>query len=299
MRIAMTGATGFIGRAVAAALEEQHAEVLRLVRRTTGAANELAWSVEEGVSDVSRLEGCDAVVHLAGESIAGSLRWTSAKKERIRTSRIQGTRNLVDSLRRLERPPRVFLCASAIGYYGNRGEELLTEESAPGSRGFLVEVAREWEAAAQKATELGTRVVNLRFGVVLGREGGALAQMLPIFRAGLGGRLGSGQQWWSWISIRDVVGGILHALFHDELQGPVNFTSPEPVRNAEFTRLLARALHRPAFFHAPGFILQLLMGEMAEEMLLASSRVIPVRLQTTNYAFVHPTLDVALSDLLK
>lgn len=299
MRIAMTGATGFIGRAVAAALEEQHAEVLRLVRRTTGAANELAWSVEEGVSDVSRLEGCDAVVHLAGESIAGSLRWTSAKKERIRTSRIQGTRNLVDSLRRLERPPRVFLCASAIGYYGNRGEELLTEESAPGSRGFLVEVAREWEAAAQKATELGTRVVNLRFGIVLGREGGALAQMLPIFRAGLGGRLGSGQQWWSWISIRDVVGGILHALFHDELQGPVNFTSPEPVRNAEFTRLLARALHRPAFFHAPGFILQLLMGEMAEEMLLASSRVIPARLQTTNYAFVHPTLDVALSDLLK
>ncbi len=299
MRIAMTGATGFIGRAVAAALEEQHAEVLRLVRRTTGAANELAWSVEEGVSDVSRLEGCDAVVHLAGESIAGSLRWTSAKKERIRTSRIQGTRNLVESLRRLERPPRVFLCASAIGYYGNRGEELLTEESTPGSRGFLVEVAREWEAAAQKATELGTRVVNLRFGIVLGREGGALAQMLPIFRAGLGGRLGSGQQWWSWISIRDVVGGILHTLSHDELQGPVNFTAPEPVRNAEFTRLLARALHRPAFFHAPGFILRLLMGEMAEEMLLASSRVIPVRLQTTNYAFVHPTLDVALSDLLK
>ncbi|MGC8741513.1 MAG: TIGR01777 family oxidoreductase [Candidatus Sumerlaeaceae bacterium] len=299
MRVAITGATGFIGRALATALEQQGVKVWRLVRRPSGAPNEVAWSVEQGVREPAKVEGCDAVIHLAGESIAGGLRWSAAKKARIRESRVRGTERLVESLRQLAQPPQTLLCASAIGYYGDRGEEILTETSAPGPKGFLVQVAREWEAAALEASTFGARVVNLRFGIVLGQEGGALPQMLPLFRCGLGGRLGSGRQWWSWISIRDVVGGILHALVHRELQGPVNFTAPAPVRNVEFTRELARSLRRPAFFAAPAFALRLIMGQMAEEMLLASTRVLPEKLQATSYRFVHPSLDVALAELLR
>ncbi len=298
MRIAVTGATGFIGRALCAQLQSDGAEVVRLVRRPTGKGNELAWSAEEGLREPHKLEGCEAVVHLAGESIAGGLRWTAEKKARIMQSRVQGTRNLIANLARLRTPPRAFLCASAIGIYGDRGEEILTEASPIGSRGFLVEVARAWEEAAAQAKVFAERVVHLRIGLVLGLEGGALPQMLPLFKWGLGGPLGSGRQWWSWISLEDVVGGITHALQHPEIVGAVNFTAPTPVTNSEFTRTLAQALRRPACLPAPAFALKLLMGEMAEELLLASTRVLPQQLQSSGYAFKHSSLRECLSALL-
>lgn len=300
MKVAVTGATGFIGRALCAKLEQEGAEVLRLVRRPAGLRNELVWSAQDGIAikDLDQLEGCDAVVHLAGENIAGGLRWTTKKKARIKQSRVQGTQNLVASLGGLRIPPRTFLCASAIGIYGDRGEEILTETSPPGLRGFLVEVAQAWEGAAAQAKAFAERVGYLRFGLVIGLEGGALAQTLPLFKWGLGGSLGHGRQWWSWISLDDVVGGILHVLRSSSLVGPVNFTAPTPVRNYEFTRTLAKVLHRPTCLPAPAIALKLLMGEMAEELLLASTRVLPHQLQASGYAFKHSTLIDCLHELL-
>jgi uncharacterized protein len=275
--VVLTGARGFMGRALTARLEAAGHRVLPLK-----------------VREAQAVPPCDAVVHLAGEPIAQ--RWTAAAKQRIRDSRIEGTRRLVGHLAKLERAPRVLVAASAIGIYGSRGDEILTEASAPG-RDFLAGLCVAWEQAAQEAAPLGTRVVSLRFGIVLGREGGALARMLPPFRLGVGGRLGSGRQWMSWIHLEDVAGLIEFSLGADRIAGPVNATAPNPVTNAEFTRHLAAALHRPAFTPAPAFALKLMFGEMAG-LLLDSQRVEPRAALAAGYAFRYPELALALTSLL-
>jgi uncharacterized protein (TIGR01777 family) len=224
-------------------------------------------------------------------------RWTEAKKKGIRESRVQGTTHLAAALARTQMPPRVFICASAIGLYGNRGEELLTETS-PAGQGFLPEVSREWEAASRVAADAGIRTVNLRIGLVLSPKGGALEKMLAPFKLGLGGRVGSGQQWWSWIHVDDIVGAVHHAVHTESLAGPVNLVAPNPVRNAEFTSALAAVLGRPAFLPVPAFAARLVFGEMAEELLLSSERVQPVRLQASGYSFRFAELRAALEDLL-
>ncbi len=238
--------------------------------------------------------GCNAIVHLAGKNIAGY--WTAKFKQEVRDSRVQGTQTLAtaaaESFRRSGQPG-VFIAASAIGYYGSRGDELLTEESAPG-QGFLPEVSQEWEAATNPAREAGLRVVNLRFGVVLSRNGGALKSMLLPFQLGLGGRVASGRQYWSWVSLDDVVGVILFALENDSLRGPVNVVSPEPARNEEFARALGETLHRPTIFPLPAFVVRALMGEMGEAALLGSARVEPAKLKSAGYQFRHPKLKEAL-----
>jgi hypothetical protein len=256
----------------------------------------VTWDPEAAAVNLAGLEGLDAVVHLAGENPA-SERWSEAKKARIRDSRVQGTSLLVTSLGRLERPPRLLVCASAIGYYGDRGDEILTEESPPG-RGFLAGVCVEWEAAAARAAAAGLRVVSLRFGIVLTPAGGALQRMLGPFRMGMGGPIGSGRQYVSWIALDDALGAIHHALVTGALQGPVNAVSPEPVSHLEFARALGRALGRPALVPVPTFAVRFMFGEMADEMLLASARVEPARLLATGYRFRFPRLEIALEHLL-
>jgi uncharacterized protein (TIGR01777 family) len=257
---------------------------------------EVEWHPERGEIDAAALEGHDAAVHLAGESIAGG-RWTDERKRRIRDSRVRGTKLLAETLARLSRPPRVFVSASAIGYYGDRGDEVLTEESAAGV-GFLPEVCREWEEAAEAARAAGIRTVFLRFGLILSAEGGALAKMLPPFRLGVGGNVGGGRQFYSWVSLADVIDVIHFALADERLGGAVNVVAPQPVTNAEFTKTLGRVLSRPTFFPAPAFGLRLAFGEMADALLLASARVEPARLRAAGYAFKHPQLEGALRSVL-
>jgi len=296
MRIFVTGASGLIGRALSRALHENGDQVIALVRRPAN-EGEVRWNPREPL-DPAKLAGCDAVVHLAGKNIAGY--WTETFKQEVRDSRVQGTQALAkaaaDSYRRSGQP-RVFISASAIGYYGNRGDELLTEESTPG-QGFLPEVSQEWEAATTPAREAGVRVVNLRIGVVLARDGGALKSMLLPFKLGLGGRVAGGQQYWSWVSLDDVVGIILFALQNENLRGPVNAVSPEPARNEEFVRALGEVLHRPTIFPVPAFVVRTLMGEMGEAALLGSARVEPAKLKTAGYQFRHPQLKEALRAVL-
>jgi uncharacterized protein (TIGR01777 family) len=242
------------------------------------------------------VSGFDVVVHLAGESVVG--RWTDAKKKAIRDSRVLGTRNLATALAACEAKPRVFVCASAIGFYGDRGEEVLTEDS-PAGRGFLPEVCDEWEDASRIATEAGIRTVNIRIGLVLSPEGGALGKMLTPFKFGLGGRIGSGRQWSSWIHVDDIVGAVRYAISNESLSGPINLVAPDAVRNAEFTKVLASVLRRPAIFPVPGFALRLAFGKQAaEEMLLASLRVQPGKLGSSGYAFRFRELRAALANLL-
>lgn len=298
MRIAITGASGLIGRALVASLRGDGHEVTRLVRSEAAARapDAVFWSVAEDRIDAAGLEAHDAVVHLAGESLVGL--WTESKKRRIRESRVRGTTLLARALAGLDRPPRALLSGSAIGIYGNRPPDVpLDETAAPGS-GFLADVAQEWETATGSAEAAGIRVAHLRTGLVLSREGGALGPMLPLFKLGLGGKVGSGQQVWSWIALEDEVGAIRHLLDHDDLAGPVNLVAPEPVTNAEFTRTLGRVLGRPAWFTAPEFALRLVAGEMAEEMLLASQNVVPKRLLESGYRFRCPTLEGALRAML-
>jgi uncharacterized protein (TIGR01777 family) len=242
------------------------------------------------------VSGFDAVVHLAGESVVG--RWTNEKKSAIRDSRVQGTRHLAAALAQCDVKPRVLVCASAVGFYGNRGDELLGEES-PSGLGFLPEVCGEWEGASRIAAEAGIRTVNIRIGLVLSAQGGALGNMLKPFKLGLGGRIGSGRQWWSWIHVDDIVGGIQHAIRAESLSGAVNLVAPNPVRNAEFTKVLASVLGRPAFFPVPEFALRLAFGKMAaEELLLASARVEPGKLLASGYGFRFRELRAALEDLV-
>jgi len=294
-RILVSGVSGPIGTALLASFEPQSTQIVRLVRGRAQNAAQVSWDPLSPVSPAA-VSGFDAVVHLAGESVVG--RWTEEKKKAIRESRVQGTRNLATALAQSEAKPRVLVCASAVGFYGNRGDELLREESR-GGQGFLPEVCREWEDASRIAAEAGIRTVNIRIGLVLSPKGGALGNMLKPFKLGLGGRIGSGQQWWSWIHVDDIVGGIHHAIGTETLSGPVNLVAPNPVRNAEFTKLLASVLGRPAFFPVPEFALRLAFGKMAaEELLLASQRVEPGKLGASGYAFRFRELRAALENLV-
>jgi len=294
-RIAISGASGLIGSALVASFESHRDEVTRLVRRLPQPSDEIQWDPMREIPP-QILSGFDAVIHLSGENIAG--RWTEAKKRRIRDSRIVSTQNLSQALASAEKKPAVFICASAIGYYGNRGDEVLTEDS-PSGRGFLAEVSREWESAAKPAADAGIRTVNLRTGIVLSPEGGALKQMLLPFRLGLGGRVGNGRQWWSWIHIDDFVAAVQEIADNLSLNGPVNMTAPHPVTSADFTKTLAKTLRRPAVLPVPAFAAKLVFGEFAEEGLLASARVEPKKLLESGFKFRYSELAGALSELLK
>lgn len=297
MKILVSGSHGLIGSALVPALAARAHRILRLVRSPNPSSpDQIAWDPGTGRVDVSALEGIDAAVHLAGESIATG-RWTAAKKARIRESRVRGTRAIAEALTQLRHKPDVLVCASATGYYGDRGVEILVEESAPGT-GFLADVVRAWEAAAAPAREAGIRVVHLRSGVVLSQAGGALARLLPIFRLGLGGRLGSGRQFMPWVALDDEVEAIVHTLTRGELRGPVNVASPHPVTNQEFAATLGQVLRRPALVAAPAAMLRLALGELADE-LLASERVHPAKLLAAGYAFRHLELRAALRHLLE
>lgn len=294
-RVLITGASGPIGSALLASFTAQNAQVVRLVRGQASSAAQISWDPLTALSPAP-VSGFDAVIHLAGESVVG--RWTDAKKKAIRESRVLGTRNLAAALARSEAKPRVLVCASAIGFYGDRGDEILGEKS-PIGQGFLPEVCGEWEDASQIAAEAGIRTVNIRIGLALTPKGGALGKMLTPFKLGLGGRIGSGRQWLSWIHLDDIVGGIQHAIGAESLAGPVNLVAPNPVRNAEFTKVLASVLRRPAFFPVPEFALRLVFGKQAaEEMLLASQRVQPGKLLASGYTFRFSELRPALRNLV-
>jgi len=292
MKILISGSHGLVGTALIKSLEADGHEIFRLVRHAPSSQAEVEWSPDRYSIALARLEGFDAVVNLAGESIAEG-RWSEEKKRLIRESRVKGTKLLGDALANLTNPPKTFICASAIGYYGNRGDEILTETSAPGDD-FLAEVCVEWEKATALATEKGIRVLNTRFGVILDKNGGALAKMLPPFRMGVGGRVGSGKQWMSWIALDDVVGALKFALTNETLSGPVNFVAPNPVTNAEFTKTLGKVLSRPTLFPIPVFGVRLAFGEMADALLLSSQRVEPSRLTKAGYQFQYLGLEEAL-----
>lgn len=298
MNILITGSTGLIGSALIEALKMQNHRVTRLVRSPLpGSEPTVQWNPAAGKLEAKDLEGCDAVVHLAGESIAAG-RWTQARKAKIRDSRVQGTTLLSTTLAKLAKPPKVLVCASAIGYYGNRGDEVLREESGAGS-GFLADTCREWESAAEPAREKGIRLVHVRTGIVLSPHGGALAKMLLPFKLGAGGIMGNGRQYWSWISLDDVIGAFHHALMNENVSGAVNAVAPRAVTNAEFTKTLGKVLSRPTIFPLPAFAARLALGEMADELLLSSARIEPVRLVATGYKFRHSELEGALRDLLQ
>jgi uncharacterized protein len=294
--VLVSGATGLIGSAIVSALREKEYRVRRLTRSGGSSEDAVAWDPSAGTIDTAGLEGIDAVVHLAGESVMG--RWTSAKKARIRNSRVQGTRLLSETIAGLPGPPGVMVCASATGYYGDRGNELLREESDPGNN-FLAGVCREWEAAADPARAAGVRVVHPRFGIVLSPEGGALGTTLPIFKLGGGGRIGSGRQYWPWIAVDDVVGATIHALDSESLSGAVNVTVPDPPTNEEYTKTLGYVLGRPTVFPLPAPAARLALGQVADELLLASQRVEPARLRESGYSYLYPELEGALRYLLE
>ena len=296
MRVLISGASGLIGRALTPALISAGHAPVALVRRAPG-DDEVQWNPGERL-DPEKLASADAIVHLAGKNVAG--RWTEKFKQEVLESRVQGTRTLANAAAESYRrsgQPRIFISASGISYYGDRGDELLTEESSPG-QGFLAEVSQQWEAATAPASEAGVRVVNLRIGVVLAHDGGALKPLLLPFRLGLGGRIGSGQQFWSWISFDDVIGVALFALHNDSLRGPVNTVGPSPVRNEEFVRALGEELHRPAIFPLPTWIVRTFLGEMGEELLLTSIRAEPTKLKIAGYKFLHPDLKEAIRGAL-
>jgi len=295
MNLLVTGSTGLIGSALVPYLVEKEHSVTRMVRAVPR-ANEIRWDPVSGALDAADVEGFDAVVHLAGENIAGG-RWTAEVKRRIRDSRVQGTRLLATLLARLHQPPKAFICASAIGYYGDRGQEVLREDSPPG-RGFLADVCREWEEAARPAAEEGIRLVHLRIGLVLSAAGGALAKMLLPFRLGVGGRIGSGAQYWSWITLDDLVRIIDFSLLDRTWSGPVNAVAPCPVTNLEFTRTLGRVLARPTIFPLPAFAARMALGEMANDLLLASARVEPTKLLASGFEFLNPVLEPALRKVI-
>ncbi len=295
MHIAISGSHGLVGTEAANLLSTGGHQVTRIVRGSA-TEGEISWDPRAEAFDATPLAGVDAVVHLAGESISSG-RWNDEQKRKIRESRVQGTRILCEGLAKLENPPKTLVCASAIGFYGDRGEELLTETS-PQGEGFLADVVRDWESATEPAKQAGIRVVNLRFGVVLSPKGGALGKMLTPFKLGAGGIVGSGRQFWSWIAIDDAAGAIQHTIMNEALHGPVNVVSPSPVTNAEFTKVLGRVLSRPTIIPMPAFAAKLALGQMADELLLASTCVQPGRLQETEYVFRHDGLEDALRHLL-
>lgn len=294
-RIVIAGSSGFVGSPLLPELETRGFQVVPLARTEQPRAGRVSWDPAAGRLDPSALEGARAVVNLSGAGIA-ERRWTDSYKQTLRKSRLDSTTTLVEAMAQCEAPPSVLVNASAIGFYGDRGDEVL-DEASPRGAGFLADLAADWEEAALAAQSLGVRTVLLRFGVILGAGGGALQRMLLPFKLGLGGRLGSGRQWWSWVSLDDVVGAAVFAVETDSLQGPVNVTAPEPIRNQDFTRVLARHLHRPALFPAPAPALRALLGPMADELLLSSTRALPKALQQAGFAFRHSDLAEALSIL--
>ncbi|HYK91395.1 MAG TPA: TIGR01777 family oxidoreductase [Acidobacteriota bacterium] len=297
MRILVSGASGLIGSALLPHLAARGHETSRLVRASSKArVAGVVWDPSAGVLDATSLEGFDAVVHLAGENIAGG-RWTADKKRKILESRSKGTQLLGGTLSRLAQPPRVLVSASAIGFYGDRGPDVMREDSPPG-KGFLPEVCTAWEAATRPAALKGIRVVTLRIGIVLSTAGGALKQMLPPFRLGLGGKIGSGRQFMSWITLDDLVGVLHHSIENDSLSGAVNAVAPNPVTNIEFTRTLGHTLSRPTILPLPAFAARLVLGEMADELLLSSTRVEPAKLIAADFHFEHSELEPALRHVL-
>jgi len=294
MDVLISGATGLIGSALIPELAAKGHTVRRLTRHPRQ-EGDIRWDIDAGTID-GDISGIDAVVHLAGESIAEG-RWTEEKKRRILGSRQKGTRLLAEEIAGLDEPPSVMVSVSATGYYGDRGNELLTEESQSGDL-FLSEVCREWESAADPAREAGVRVVHPRFGIVLTTEGGALGATLPIFKLGGGGKVGAGRQYWSWVSFYDVIGAILYLMDTEDISGPVNVVTPDPPTNAEYTMVLGKVLNRPTFFTVPAPAARVMLGGIADELLLASARVEPVRLQEAGYSFRHPELEGALRHLL-
>jgi hypothetical protein len=296
MRILVTGSTGLVGRALVAFLESGGHAVYCLTRRPATTDREIEFNPSKGAIHPSDMEGFDAVIHLAGDPIAKG-RWTAEKKRLIRDSRVPFTRRLAETLGALKKPPAVLISASATGYYGTRGDRILRESDPPG-QGFLPEVCLEWEGATEPASQGGIRVVHLRTGLVLTPAGGALEPMLLPFSFGLGGPLGHGRQWWSFIALDDLLYAIHHILMNDSIRGPVNATSPEPLTNAEFTKILGRVLNRPALIPVPKFALELALGAMTEPLLLASARVNPERLLDSGFEFAYPSLEPALRHLL-
>jgi uncharacterized protein (TIGR01777 family) len=304
MKVLISGSTGLVGSALLDAFRQEKYDLARLVRPSTRNRTaprprspepvNLAWDPAGGYLDTAA-SGADAVIHLAGASIADG-RWTAARKLLLRESRVAATRQLVDALSRLAKPPKVFVAASAIGFYGDRGDEELTESSASG-QDFLADLCRAWEAESSRATAFGARVVILRFGIILARNGGALPRMALPVRLGVGGRLGSGRQWMSWVTLEDVVGIVQYALGTGGVSGPMNVVSPHPIRNADFTAVLGQVLRRPTLFPAPAFALRMALGEMAGALLLSSQRVLPQRAQAYLYPFSHQSLEQALQSI--
>lgn len=299
MKVLITGASGLIGKALQRSFSEKGYEMLLAGRGEPKTGNEIQWTVEEGFrdEDLARFEGLDAVVHLAGENIAG-LRWTEEKKKAIRDSRVKGTHNLVNTLAELKQKPRVFIAGSAMGFYGDRGDEIVTETSRPGDT-FLSDVCKEWEMESRRAEDSGIRTVLLRTSIVLSKDGGALATMLTPFKFGVGGVVGSGKQWMSWVSLDDVVGIINFALENEHLRGAVNVASPNPVTNEEFTKTLGEVLYRPTILPLPEFAVNLVFGEMGDALLIHSTRVEPKRLQEAGYKFKFTKLRSALEHAVK
>ncbi|WP_069887101.1 TIGR01777 family oxidoreductase [Streptomyces luteocolor] len=295
-RVAVAGASGLIGTALTRSLAADGHEVVRLVRRAPRAADEVRWDPKEGYVDTAGLAGCSAVVNLAGAGI-GDHRWTDAYKRELRDSRILGTTALATAVASLDEPPRVFVNASAIGYYGETGQRAV-DESAPAGEGFLPSLCVEWEGAAAAAHEAGIRTVLARNGLVIGREGGAWGRLFPLFKAGLGGRLGDGRQYWSYISLHDEVAALRHLIDTDTLAGPVNLTAPDPLTNREVTAAMGRVLHRPTLLTAPAPALRLVLGEMAGDV-LGSQRVLPTRLLESGFSFAFPGIDEAIRAALR
>jgi uncharacterized protein (TIGR01777 family) len=295
MKILVSGSHGLVGKALTTSLANSGHEIVSLVRQSAN-DSEIEWHPNQGKINRQQLEGFDVVVHLAGESIASG-RWTEEKKKKIRESRVKGTELLSSALARLSQPPSTLINASAIGFYGNRGDELLTEKSAPGE-GFLPEVCMEWEKATGQAEAKGIKTIHTRFGIILDEKGGALERMLTPFRMGVGGKVGNGKQWMSWIALDDVISALRFLIDQPGSEGPVNFTAPNPVTNADFTEALGNVLSRPTLFSVPAFAARLAFGEMADELLLSSAKVEPERLKESGYQFKHPELSSALKAIL-
>lgn len=299
MKALITGASGLIGKALQAALKQKGWELLLASRSEPKDDRHFKWTVEEGFrdEDLERLEGLDAVIHLAGENVAG-LRWTEEKKKAIRDSRVLGTRTLIDAFNKLKNRPKAFIAGSAIGFYGNRGDDEMTEAS-PAGEGFFPEVCRDWEAESRRAEDLGIRTVLLRTGIVLSKDGGALGTMLLPFKMGVGGVVGSGKQWMSWISLVDQIRAILFVLENDNIRGAVNLTSPNPATNEQFTKTLGEVLYRPTFLPLPEFAVGMIFGEMGDALLLDSTKVLPKRLEDAGFEFKYPELKPAIEAAVK
>lgn len=296
MKVLITGSTGLLGKELQKSFTEKGYDLLLASRKEPQDDNHIQWSVEEGFSDTEKLEGVDIVVHLAGENVSG-LRWTDEKKKAIRDSRVLGTRNVVDAISKLKHKPKVFVASSAIGFYGERGEEEVTESSAAGDN-FLAGVCKEWEAESRRAEDAGIRTVLLRTGIVLSKDGGALGTMLTPFKLGVGGVVGSGLQWMSWISMPDQIAAINYVIDNENIRGAVNSVSPNPVTNHDFTKTLGEVLYRPTFLPLPEFAVSMIFGEMGDALLLASTKVRPKRLEDAGFEFKFPNLKEAVENAL-